>query len=148
MEVLAPVAGRVVALREVPDEVFSEGMAGEGAAILPGEGGEVVAPVSGALTKLFEGGHAFGILTDGGVELIVHLGLDTIELHGKGFEKLASEGDRVRAGQTVIRFDLAAVRSTGYNTVTPVVVSNSEKFRVSGPKVERVEAGDVIFEVG
>lgn len=147
MEVLAPVAGRVVALSEVPDEVFSEGMAGQGAAILPVEGGEVVAPVSGSLTKLFEGGHAFGIVTDEGVELIVHLGLDTIELHGKGFEKLAAEGDRVSAGQSVISFDLAAIRATGYNTVTPVVVSNSEKFSVSSPKAGEVGAGDVIFSV-
>lgn len=147
MEVLAPVSGKVVSLKEVPDEVFSEGMAGEGAAILPGEGGEVVAPVSGSLEKLFEGGHAFGIVTDGGVEIIVHLGLDTIELQGKGFEKLVVEGDRVDAGQPVIRFDLSAVRSTGYNTVTPVVVSNSDEFSVSAPNVEKAEAGEAIFSV-
>lgn len=147
MEVLAPVTGKVVPLKEVPDEVFSEGMAGEGAAILPGAGGEVVAPVSGELTKLFEGGHAFGILTDGGLELIVHLGLDTIELQGRGFEKLASEGDRVEAGQPIVSFDLSAVRSTGYNTVTPVVVSNADEFRVSGLRSEQVVAGEIIFEV-
>ena len=147
MEILAPVTGRVVPLKEVPDEAFSEGMAGEGAAILPSEGGEVVAPVSGELVKLFEGGHAFGIVTDGGVELIVHLGLDTIELQGRGFDKLTVEGDRVESGQPIVRFDLPAVRATGYNPVTPVVVANADEFRVSGLKSEEVTAGDVIFEV-
>ena len=95
MEVLAPVSGRAVPLSEVPDEVFAEGMAGEGGAIVPAQSGEAVAPASGTLVKLFEGGHAFGIETDEGVELIVHVGLDTIELRGTGFEKLAAEGDRV-----------------------------------------------------
>lgn len=147
MEILAPITGRVVPLKEVPDEVFSEGMAGEGAAILPSEGGEVVAPISGELAKLFQGGHAFGIVTDGGMELIVHLGLDTIELQGKGFDKLAVEGDRVEAGQPIVRFDLPAVRSTGYNPVTPVVVANADEFRVSDSRSGQVTAGDVMFEV-
>lgn len=148
VEILAPVDGRLVPLREVPDEVFAEGMAGEGAAILPSEGGDVLAPVSGELVKLFEGGHAFGILTDGGMEIIVHLGLDTIELHGKGFEKLAVEGDRVEAGQPVVRLDLGLVHSTGYNTVTPVVVSNADEFKVSGPATVEVSAGGVMFRAG
>lgn len=148
MEILAPVTGRVVSLREVPDEVFSEGMAGEGAAILPSEGGEVVAPVSGELAKLFEGGHAFGIVTEGGMEIIVHLGLDTIELHGKGFEKLAVEGNRVEAGEPVVRLDLALVRSTGYNPVTPVVVANADHFLVSDPSPGGVTAGEVMFRAG
>lgn len=147
MEILAPITGKVVPLKEVPDEVFSEGMAGEGAAILPSEGGEVVAPVSGELTKLFKGGHAFGILTDGGMELIVHLGLDTIELQGKGFDKLAVEGDRVEAGQPVVRLDLPAVRSTGYNPVTPVVVANADEFRVLDSRSGEIVAGEVMFEV-
>lgn len=147
LEILAPITGKVVSLKEVPDEVFSEGMAGEGAAILPSQSEEVVAPVSGELAKLFEGGHAFGIVTDGGMELIVHLGLDTIELQGKGFDKLATEGDRVEAGQPIVRFDLPTVRSTGYNPVTPVVVANSDEFHVSDSRSREVSAGDVMFEV-
>nr|MDQ3591198.1 PTS glucose transporter subunit IIA [Actinomycetota bacterium] len=93
MEVLAPVSGEAVPLSEVPDEVFAEGMAGEGGAIVPAASGEAVAPVSGTLVKLFEGGHAFGIATEDGVELIVHVGLDTIEMRGGGFEKIAAEGE-------------------------------------------------------
>src|ERR687896_2747666 len=128
MQMLAPVTGRAVPLSEVPDEVFAEGMAGEGGAIVPGASGEVVAPVSGTLVKLFEGGHAFGIETDEGVELIVHVGLDTIEMRGAGFEKLATEGDRVQAGQPIVRFDLEEIKNSGYDPVTPVVVTNPDEY--------------------
>ncbi|TCJ13050.1 PTS glucose transporter subunit IIA [Rubrobacter taiwanensis] len=147
MEVKAPISGRVVPLSEVSDEVFAGGMAGDGVAIVPEAGGEAVAPVSGELVKLFEGGHAFGIVSDEGVELIVHLGLDTIELRGKGFERIAAEGDRVRAGQPIVRFDLDTIRDAGYEVVTPVVVSNSDEFPVSAPADGKVSAGDTLFRV-
>ena len=147
MEVLAPVSGTAVPLSEVPDEVFAEGMAGEGGAIVPAASGEAVAPLSGTLVKLFEGGHAFGIETDEGVELIVHVGLDTIELHGAGFEKLATEGDRVEAGQPIVRFDLEEIRSGGYDPVTPVVVTNADEHPVNDLKTGEVSAGDRLFEV-
>jgi sugar PTS system EIIA component len=146
VEVLAPVSGQAVPLSEVPDEVFAEGMAGEGGAIVPGGSGEVVAPVSGSLVKLFEGGHAFGIEADGGVELIVHVGLDTIEMRGAGFEKLASEGDRVEAGQPIVRFDLKAIKDSGYDPVTPVVVTNPEDHPVSNLRSGEVRAGEPLFE--
>lgn len=145
MEVRAPVSGQAVPLGEVPDEVFAEGMAGEGGAIVPGASGEAVAPVSGMLVKLFEGGHAFGIETDGGVELIVHVGLDTIELRGAGFEKLATEGDRVEAGQPIVRFDLDEIRNSGYDPVTPVVVTNAEDHPVSNLRTGEVSAGEPLF---
>lgn len=146
MEVLAPVSGRAVPLGEVPDEVFAEGMAGEGGAIVPGASGEAVAPVSGALVKLFEGGHAFGIETDEGVELIVHVGLDTIEMRGNGFEKLATEGDRVEAGQPIVRFDLDEIKNSGYDPVTPVVVTNAEDHPVSNLRTGEVSAGEPLFD--
>jgi glucose-specific phosphotransferase system IIA component len=147
MEVLAAVSGTAVPLSEVPDEVFAEGMAGEGGAIVPAASGEAVAPVSGTLVKLFEGGHAFGIETGEGVELIVHVGLDTIELRGTGFEKLATEGDRVEAGQPIVRFDLEEIRSGGYDPVTPVVVTNADEHPVSGLRTGEVNTGDPLFEV-
>ncbi len=146
MEVLAPVSGQAVPLGEVPDEVFAEGMAGEGGAIVPGASGEAVAPVSGALVKLFEGGHAFGIETDEGVELIVHVGLDTIEMRGAGFEKLAAEGDRVEAGQPIVRFDLDEIKDAGYDPVTPVVVTNAEDHPVSNLRTGEVSAGEPLFD--
>ncbi len=147
MEVLAPITGEAVPLAEVPDEVFAEGMAGEGGAIVPGASGEAVAPVSGTLVKLFEGGHAFGIATDEGVELIVHLGLDTIEMRGTGFERLATEGERVEAGQPIVRFDLEEIRAAGYDPVTPVVITNADEYPVGGLKGGEVRAGETLFEV-
>lgn len=146
MQMLAPVSGRAVPLSEVPDEVFAQGMAGEGGAIVPAHSGEAIAPTSGTLVKLFEGGHAFGIETDDGVELIVHVGLDTIELGGRGFEKLATEGDRVEAGQPIVRFDLEEIRGGGYDPVTPVVVTNPEDHPVGNLRSGEVQAGEPLFE--
>ena len=147
MRILAPISGEAVPLSEVPDEVFAEGMAGEGGAVVPSASGEAVAPASGTLVKLFEGGHAFGIETDEGVEMIVHLGLDTIEMRGAGFEKIATEGERVEAGQPVVRFDLDEIRNAGYDPVTPVVVTNADEHPVGGLKTGEVSAGDPLFEV-
>src|SRR5947209_12120713 len=112
IEVLAPLDGTVVDLESVPDEVFAQKMVGDGVAIDP-SGRVAVAPVSGQLVKLFPGGHAFGIAADGGVELIVHLGLDTVELQGEGFERLATEGQAVTAGMPIVRFDRAAIERRG-----------------------------------
>ncbi len=146
MEILAPVSGEIVALSKVPDEVFASGMAGDGGAISPSASGEAVAPISGSLIKLFEGGHAFGIESEGGVELIVHIGLDTIEMRGDGFEKLAKQGERVEAGQPIVRFDLDKIRAAGYDPVTPVVVTNPEDHAVSGvAKNGEISAGEVFF---
>ena len=147
MEILAPIPGKAVPLADVPDEVFAQGMAGDGGAIVPESSGEVLAPISGTLVKLFEGGHAFGIETDDGVEMIVHLGLDTIEMRGAGFEKIATEGDRVEAGQPVVRFDLDEIKDAGYDPITPVVVTNSDEHPVGSPSTGGVSAGDPLFEV-
>lgn len=147
VEVLAPISGRAVPMSEIADEVFAEGLAGDGAAVVPEASGEALAPVSGVLVKLFEGGHAFGIATDDGVELLVHLGLDTIELEGKGFERLATEGERVEAGQPLVRFDLETIKSAGYDPTTPVFVSNSDEFTVDGQEAGEVRAGERLFEV-
>ena len=148
MRVLAPISGRSVPLAEVPDEVFAEGMAGQGCAIVPEASGEAVAPISGVLVKLFEGGHAFGIAADGGIEMIVHLGLDTIELRGKGFERIATEGDRVEAGQPIVRFDLDEIRAGDYDPVTPVLVTNDEDHPVTGVRTGEIQAGELLFEAG
>ncbi len=147
MQILAPISGRSVPLSEVPDEVFAEGMAGEGVAVVPDASGEAVAPVSGTLVKLFEGGHAFGIATDEGVEMIVHLGLDTIEMRGAGFERIATEGDRIEAGQPIVHYDLEAIRAAGYDPVTPVVITNADEYPIRNTTTGEVRAGDPLFEV-
>lgn len=143
IDVLAPLNGTVVELENVPDEVFAQKIVGDGLAIDPS--GEVaVAPVSGTLVKLFPGGHAFGIATSDGVELIVHLGLDTIELKGEGFEKLAVEGQVVSAGTPIVRFDRAMVERKGKVMLSPVVSTGSGTIVFCASGV--VQAGrDVLF---
>ncbi|HLJ33232.1 MAG TPA: PTS glucose transporter subunit IIA [Ktedonobacteraceae bacterium] len=143
IEVLAPLDGIVVPLEDVPDEVFAQKMAGDGVAIDP-SGGVAVAPVTGNLVKLFPGGHAFGISMSGDVELIVHIGLDTVELKGQGFENIATEGQKVRAGTPIVRFDRATIEHTGKVMLSPVVSSGAGTIvrRASGT----VRAGrDVLF---
>jgi glucose-specific phosphotransferase system IIA component len=141
--VLAPLDGTVVALEDVPDEVFAQKMAGDGVAIDP-SGSVAVAPISGDLVKLFPGGHAFGISTSEGVELIVHIGLDTIELKGEGFENIATEGQQVKAGTPIVRFDRATIERKGKEIVSPVVSTGEGTIvrRATG----KVQAGrDILF---
>ncbi|HET7641821.1 MAG TPA: PTS glucose transporter subunit IIA [Ktedonobacteraceae bacterium] len=141
--VLAPLDGKVVELENVPDEVFAQKMVGDGVAIDPA-GQVAVAPIAGDLVKLFPGGHAFGISTSAGVELIVHLGLDTIELKGEGFENIASEGQKVKAGTPIVRFDRATIERKGKVMLSPVVSTGTGTIirRASG----EVKAGrDILF---
>ncbi len=143
IHVLAPLDGTVVDLENVPDEVFALKMAGDGVAIDP-SGQVALAPAGGTLVKLFRGGHAFGIAVDGGIELIVHLGLDTIELEGEGFEKIAVEGQVVQAGDPIVRFDRATSEAAGKAMISPVVSPGNGTIiqRASGI----VKAGrDVLF---
>ena len=141
--VLAPLDGTVVALEDVPDEVFAQKMVGDGIAIDP-SGSVAVAPVTGTLVKLFPGGHAYGITTNEGVELIVHLGLDTIELKGQGFEKLATEGQQIKAGTPIVRFDRATIERQGKVILSPIVSTGEGTIvrRATG----KVQAGrDIAF---
>ena len=143
IHVLAPIDGTVVELEKVPDEVFAQKMVGDGVAIDP-SGQVAVAPVAGNLVKLFPGGHAFGISTSAGIELIVHIGLDTIELKGEGFENIASEGQVVQAGTPIVRFDRSTIERLGKVILSPVVSTGAGNIvrRASGT----VKAGrDVLF---
>jgi len=145
IHILAPLDGTVIDLASVPDEVFALKMAGDGVAIAP-TGQVALAPVTGKLVKLFRGGHAFGIAVEGGIELIVHLGLDTVELEGEGFEKIAVEGQVVQAGDPIVRFDRATIEAAGKSLVSPVVSPGNGTIiqRASGI----VKAGrDVLFTI-
>jgi glucose-specific phosphotransferase system IIA component len=145
IRILAPLDGTVVALEQVPDPVFAQKMVGDGVAIDP-SGDTAVAPVAGHLVKLFHGGHAFGIAASDGVEMIVHLGLDTVELKGTGFQNIAQEGQDVEAGTPITRFNRAIIEREGKNMLSPVVSVGGGTIvqRASGT----VRAGiDVLFVV-
>jgi len=124
--VLAPVAGRAVPLEDVPDPVFSQGMVGYGAAIDPPRGVvDAVAPVSGKILKLLP--HAYIVMTPDNVGILVHLGLDTVQLNGEGFTTHVSQGDDVTAGQVIITYDVPSVEAKGLNPIVPVVVMDERE---------------------
>lgn len=120
----SPLAGSVKPLHMLEDEAFASGAMGQGIVIEPADG-RLTAPVSGIVTTVFPTGHAIGITSDGGVELLIHVGVNTVRLKGKFFEKHVQEGDRVEKGQLLLKFDLEQIRAAGYLTSTPVIVTNS-----------------------
>ena len=137
--VLAPVEGRAVPLAEVPDPVFSQGMVGYGAAIDPPRRViDAVAPVSGKILKLLP--HAYVIMTPDNVGILVHLGLDTVQLKGEGFTTHVSEGDDVTAGQVMITYDVPSVEAAGMNPIVPVVVMDERESENVTPS-DAVKAG-------
>ena len=137
-EILSPLAGKAVALENVPDPTFAEGILGLGAAVEPSEG-KITAPADGTVGTLFDTHHAIGLNLDNGAELLIHIGINTVELNGEGFTAHVSEGDRVQKGQTLITFDKELIASNGYKTVTPVIVTNPDEYSA----VKRVADGNV-----
>ncbi|MFJ5434667.1 beta-glucoside-specific PTS transporter subunit IIABC [Pectobacterium sp. CHL-2024] len=125
--IMSPLSGKLVALSDINDDVFSQGLLGQGVAIIPDKG-EVVAPVSGEIITFLESKHAVGIRTDNGLELLIHVGLDTVNLNGKHFIGHIKPGDRVSAGDRLISFDLHEITRLGYDPITPVVIINSDDY--------------------
>lgn len=143
--VYSPLKGNVIPLSEVKDEAFSSGILGKGAAIIPKEG-VVYAPADGEISAFFTTGHAIGIKTTDGLELLIHVGMDTVQLDGKGFTPLAKVGDKVKKGQKLLEFDKELIKAEGYSTVTPVLISNFEQFdEIVATDEKYVEAGDVFL---
>jgi PTS system beta-glucosides-specific IIC component len=125
--VAAPVTGNVIALSDVKDEAFSSGAMGQGLGIEPTEG-KVYAPIDGEITTFFPTGHAIGITSDNGIEILIHVGMDTVELNGKGFTPKKKQGDRVTKGELMLEFDMNLIKEAGYSTVTPMIITNSDEF--------------------
>jgi glucose-specific phosphotransferase system IIA component len=148
IQVLAPFTGRVVPLEEVPDPVFAEKMLGDGLAIAPTTG-RAVAPVSGKVTVFHSAGHAFAVQASAEVTVLVHIGLDTVEMHGQGFTALVQVGQRVAAGQEVAHFDLAAISAGGYSAISPVIVPDlPSHYAVEKAATGNVRAGqDVLLTI-
>ncbi|MFC0523568.1 PTS glucose transporter subunit IIA [Pontibacillus salicampi] len=136
---VSPLDGKVVPLEEVPDPVFSQKMMGEGIAVEP-TNGEVVSPVDGKIVQVFPTKHAVGIETDSGLEILVHIGLETVSMNGEGFEGHVSQGDKVSAGDKLITFDVDLVKEKAKSTVTPVIITNSD----SVESMDTLNSGDVV----
>jgi glucose-specific phosphotransferase system IIA component len=126
-ELFSPLPGRIVNTDEVNDPVFANGMLGEGFAVLPDEGLlTLLMPASGKIASVSDTSHAVNILTDDGIELLIHVGIDTVELRGNGFELLCSVGDRLICGEPVMKVDFDELKRYGKDTVTPVIITNPE----------------------
>lgn len=136
--IASPVNGKAVPLSEVPDPTFAEEMLGKGAAVDPSEG-RFYAPVSGTISTVFPTKHAIGITGDKGEEILIHVGLDTVQLDGKYFETAVSEGQHVEAGTLLLTCELEKVREAGYKTITPVIVTNPEDY----PAVSLARSGEI-----
>lgn len=128
IEIVAPLSGGIVNIEDVPDVVFAEKIVGDGIAIKP-SGNKIVSPVDGTIGKIFETNHAFSIESDSGIELFVHFGINTVELKGKGFRRIAEEGQSVKKGDVVIEFDLPFLEEKAKSTLTPVVISNMDEIK-------------------
>ena len=134
----SPLEGTAIALSEVKDETFASGVLGKGMAVIPTKG-EVKAPCDATVSMVFDTKHAIGLATDDGLELLIHIGLNTVELEGKYYTVHVSDGDEVKKGQTLITFDMDKIKEAGYDTTTPVIVTNSDDFA----EVVQLRAGKV-----
>lgn len=147
ISIASPVKGYAIPLQEVKDEVFSKGIVGRGAAVVPAEG-KIYAPADAEVASVFDTKHAIGLVTEEGAELLIHVGLDTVELGGKCFTAYVSQGDKVKQGQLLLEFDMEAIRAAGYDLTTPVLVSNSDNYLdVLAEEKKDVEAGAILLTV-
>lgn len=140
----SPMSGTAVPLGSVPDAVFSGGVLGDGIALVP-DSGELYAPADGVIVNIPESRHAITMTTDGGLEILMHVGLDTVSLHGAPYHTQVREGDHVKAGQLLLTFDLDAIRSAGYDPVTPVILTNAAQDMYLENAQGSVRAGDTLI---
>ncbi len=143
----SPVKGNVMALENVKDEVFSTGAMGKGIAVEPVEG-KVYAPADGEITTFFPTGHAIGILTDTGAEILIHVGMDTVEMKGRGFTPKAKQGDRVKKGDLLLEFDMEKIKAEGHPVTTPIIITNTDDYADIIPTdASAVAVGDEILKL-
>lgn len=143
----APFAGEVTELKDVPDDAFAQKMLGDGFAITPEEN-VIKAPCAGEIVQIFSTGHAVGIKTKKGLEVLVHIGIDTVKLDGEGFTKLVKNGDKVEVGTPLVEVDLDFIKENAPSISTPVIITNMEKVKeIELLKKERVEAGTKVLKI-
>ena len=146
VEIASPLSGQVKELSQATDPVFAQGVMGQGVLIEPSQG-DLLAPVDGVVSVLFPTKHAVGIVSDQGVEMLMHIGMDTVNLEGKGFTAHISQGDRVKAGDKLISFDIDLIKDAGYVTETPVIITNQDQYQADalGSLPRQIAVGDALM---
>lgn len=146
-KLVSPLDGTVMPLAEVKDEVFSSGAMGQGVAVEP-TNGLLRAPADGKMVMTFATGHAVGMKSNDGAEILIHIGMDTVNLQGKGFETLVQKGQEVKAGDPLVKFDIDAIKEAGYTVTTPIVITNSKEYgQVRQVAFGEVKTGDKILDL-
>lgn len=147
LSIASPLKGRLIKLSDVQDEAFSSGALGKGVAVLPEEGA-LYAPADGTISAFFPTGHAVGITTAEGAELLIHVGMDTVQLDGKGFTPLVKVDDKVKKGQKLLEFDIDLIQNAGYSLVTPVLVANADDYAgVTAADAESISPGEELLTI-
>ncbi len=145
--IFSPLSGEVVDLSEVPDETFAQGMMGEGIAIKP-DSNEVVAPFDGEIVSIFPTKHAIGLKSVNGVEVLIHIGIDTVNLKGEHFELFKKAGDKVKKGDLIVKCDFDAIKKAGYETITPVIITNSKNYsNIDKLKLGKVSTKELLIKI-
>jgi len=146
LTIVSPADGDVVRLEEVPDQVFSEKMAGDGIAIVP-RSNTFVAPIAGVVSKIFSTNHAYSIRATNGLEVLVHIGLDTVSLKGEGFKRLVEEGKEVSIGQPIVSANLEFIKEEGKDIITPIVLNYEKTMNIETPHIRTIREGELLLEV-
>lgn len=147
IEIVAPITGNLLPIEEVPDKVFSQKMIGDGLAIEPIEG-KVVSPIDGTVVTIFPTNHAIGLITKEGLEILIHIGLDTVELNGLGFKHIIEKDRKVKKGDLLMEFDKDLIIEKGKSPITPIIITNMDKVSRIDKKDGPVNKGEnIIFTV-
>lgn len=147
VKLLAPMTGEIIRLEDVPDEVFASKMIGNGLAIEPKDN-EVLSPCDGKIVQIFPTKHAIGIETKEGIEILIHIGIDTVSLNGKGFKSFVSQGDRVLCGDKLLEIDLDYISKNAKSIITPILITNMDKVKELSKSKGNVRKGkDMILEI-
>jgi sugar PTS system EIIA component len=145
---VAPLTGRVVSLGEVPDQVFSEKMMGDGVAIIPIES-TLFSPIDGEVVDVFQTKHAITLRSNEGAEILIHMGLETVNLKGDGFDINVSGGDKISKGSPLAKFDIEKIKGLGYKVITPIILLNGDKFEITHHSSDNEVLGgkDILMEI-
>ena len=144
VELTSPMTGKIIPIEEVPDKVFSDKMVGDGVAIEPVDG-EIVSPIDGKVATIFPTNHAIGLVTKEGLEILIHIGLDTVELNGLGFKRLTEKDAKVKKGEPLMEFDPKLVEEKGKSPITPIIITNMDKVKKMKKNTGDVERGNQII---